>query len=62
MNRKDVGATIPAELAFKLYNTHGLQDEALELVATLKRQSVDWIGFKQLMAQARMETLNQSGN
>lgn len=59
-NQKDVGATIPAELAFKLYNTHGLQDEALELVATLKRQSVDWIGFKQLMAQARMETLNQS--
>ena len=51
---------IPASLAFKLYDTHGLQEEALELLATLKRKTVDWSGFRQLMAQARMKTLDQT--
>ena len=59
-NGSGCGGMIPAELAFKLYNTHGLQEEALELVATLKQRSVDWPGFKRLMAQMRMETLHQS--
>ena len=52
--------TVPASLAFKLYNTHGLQEESLELLATLKRWAVDWTGYHGLLADFRMDTLHQS--
>lgn len=53
-------SVVPGGLAFKLYNTYGLQDESLLLLSRLKGWTVDWAEFQRLMAQARMSTLLQS--
>lgn len=51
---------IPGSLAFKLYGTHGLQEDSMQLLAQLKGWTVDWPEFHRLMAVERMSTKMQS--
>ena len=51
---------IPGSLAFKLYSTHGLQEDSLQLLVQLKGWNVDWPQFHQLMADERLSTKIQS--
>jgi alanyl-tRNA synthetase len=51
---------ISGSLAFKLYSTHGLQEDSLQLLVQLKGWNVDWPQFHQLMADERMSTKIQS--
>lgn len=48
---------VPGELAFKLYDTHGLQDESLLLLSRLNGWTVDWAGFQRRTAEARQSSL-----
>ena len=49
-------SSIPGALAFKLYNSHGLQEESLLLLSRLNGWTVDWTEFRHLMEQAQMAT------
>ena len=51
------GTVISGKLAFKLYETYGLQEESLKLLASLKRLTVDWSAFNELKSLARTQTL-----
>jgi len=48
---------IPGHLAFKLYETYGLQEESLRLLASLKGLAIDWDEFTKSQSDARMRTL-----
>lgn len=50
---------IEGDLAFKLYNTYGLQEESLILLSRLKGWTVDWTEFQRRMEDARRSTLQQ---
>lgn len=51
---------VPGSLAFKLYSTHGLQEDSMQLLAQLKGWNVDWPEFHRFMAAERMNTKIQS--
>ena len=53
---------VPGPLAFKVFNTYGLQEESLQLLSRLKGWTVDWTEFHHLMAEARLTTLRQSSS
>lgn len=58
--RSAVSDKVPGSLAFKLYGTHGLQEDSMQLLAQLKGWNVDWPEFHQLIANERMNTKIQS--
>ncbi|CAF4867173.1 unnamed protein product [Pieris macdunnoughi] len=43
--------TIPGELVFKLYDTHGFQEDIIERIATLNNFEIDKKGFWKLLSQ-----------
>ncbi|CAG4957067.1 unnamed protein product [Colias eurytheme] len=43
--------TIPGELVFKLYDTHGFQEDIIERIATLNKLEIDKKGFWKLLQQ-----------
>lgn len=53
---------VPGPLAFKVFHTHGLQEESLQLLSRLKGWTVDWSDFHHLTAQARLTTLRHSSS
>lgn len=44
-------STVPGELVFKLYDTHGFQDDVIERIAQLNNLSIDKAGFGKLLEQ-----------
>lgn len=54
------GANIPGQLAFRLYNTYGLQEDSMLLLSRLNGWTIDWATFRTLMEEARINTLLQS--
>lgn len=58
--KRSSGGTIPGSLAFKLYSTHGLQEDSMQFLSQLRGWNVDWSEFHRLMAEERMATKVQS--
>lgn len=48
---KEKSTIIPGELVFKLYDTHGFQDDLIERVAKLNNLTIDKKGFWKLLSQ-----------
>lgn len=43
--------TLPGDLIFKLYDTHGFQEDVIQRIATLNQLNIDRQGFWQLLAE-----------
>lgn len=54
--RSSASQTIPGSLAFKLHNTHGLQEDSMQFLSQLKRWTIDWPEFHRLIAEERMSS------
>jgi len=59
LEKEDI-KTIPGDVAFKLFDTHGLPVVILEEMAAEKGYSVDKEGFEQLMEQQREQSRKKS--
>ena len=51
---------IPGSFAFKLYSTHGTQEESIQMLARLNGCTVDWPEFHRFIANERMATKLQT--
>lgn len=51
-------SVIPGHLAFKLYDTYGLHEESLRLLASASHWSVDWHGLQRQLDETRRKTLS----
>lgn len=45
--------TLPGDLVFKLYDTHGFQEDVIQRIATLNQLEIDRQGFWKLLAEHR---------
>lgn len=48
---KHNSTVIPGEVTFKLYDTHGLQEDVIQRVALLNNMTIDKEGFRKLLTQ-----------
>lgn len=51
---------VPGSLAFKLYSTHGVQEDSIQMLARLEGWTVDWPEFHRLMESERLATKQQT--
>lgn len=56
--QREILPEMPGDVMFKLYDTYGLRDEAIERLGQAERWRLDWTGFEECKQRARERTKN----